>query len=490
VARAATLRKAPPAGVSAAGEGPAKKITPDAVAVFRDFVDKYRDDPCAFAVDVLNIELLEWQKTFLRAVASGKPRISVRAGHGVGKSAVCAIVVVWFMLTRYPQKTVITAPAAGQLFDVLYPEVKRRVGELPPLIRDLLEVFSDRIELKSSPDISFVSAKTSSIDRPEAMAGVHSENVLLIFDEASGIPEAVYGAAAGSMSGHNAISILIGNPTRNSGMFFSTHHELKGNWHTMHVSCVGNRLVTEDFIADTRDRWGEASNEYRVKVLGEFPLSEYATLIPAELVDAAMLRDVVLDVREPLVYGVDVARFGDDRSVICKRQGNVVLEIKSVRGLDLMGVTGWVMHEASLDKPAEICVDSIGLGGGVADRLREQKLNVRDVNVAESSALNPQAFKLRDELWLAVKDWLNTRACKIPKDDDLRLELVTPQYGYASNGKYKIEGKPEMKARLRKSPDLADALCLTFAGQGAMVGGRAPAWVPGKPLLRRIAGVV
>ncbi len=457
---------------------------------FQKFLETYRNDPVAFAEDVLKMSLLDWQKQFLRHVAAGKRRISVRAGHGVGKSAACSIVICWFMATRYPQKTVITAPAAGQLFDALFPEVKRRFAELPPVIRDLFEVFTDRIELKADPDVSFASAKTSSADRPEAMAGVHSENVLLIFDEASGIPEAVFIAASGSMSGHDAITVLIGNPTRSTGTFHSSHHEARHNWTTMHVSCVGNRLVTQDFIDDMRDRWGENSNEFRVRVLGEFPLVGDNTLIPPELVDAAMSRDVVLSKFEPIIYGVDVARFGDDRSVICKRQGNIVLEMKAQRGLDLMGVTGWVMAEAQGDQPAEICVDSIGLGGGVADRLREQKLNVRDVNVAEASALNPSAFKLRDELWLAVRDWLNQRHCKLPKSDELRAELCAPIYGYHSTGKYKIEAKEETKKRIRRSPDLADALCLTFAGQGALVGGRAAAWVPGKPLQRAIRGIV
>lgn len=386
----------------------------------------------AFAEEVLGVKLLEWQKDFLRAVASGKRRISVRAGHRVGKSAVCSMTVVWFMATRYPQKTVVTAPAAGQLFDVLYPEIKRWVGVLPPAIRELFVVFTDRIvlkaELERKIENSFVSAKTSSVDRPEAMQGVHSENVLLIFDEASGIPEAVYSAAAGSMAGANAISILIGNPTRNAGTFFSTHHELRFNWHTMHVSCIGNPLVSEDFINDTRDRWGEKSNDYRVKVLGEFPVAEARALIAAELVDAAMNRDVVLDMTQPLVFGVDVARFGDDRSVICKRRGNVVLEIKAQRGLDLMGTVGWTASEARVDGPAEICVDSIGLGSGVADRLRELKFNVRDVNVAEATAMNLGAYRLRDELWIMVRDWLNTRAGKLPKDDELRLELCAACY--------------------------------------------------------------
>jgi hypothetical protein len=329
------------------------------------------------------------------------------------------------------------------------------------------------------------------MDRPEAMAGVHSEGwVLLIFDEASGIPEAVYSAASGSMSGHNAVTVLIGNPTRNSGLFFDTHHSMKANWHTMHWSCMGNRLVSKDFINDTRDRWGEKSNEYRVKVLGEFPVSEARTLIAAELVDSAMERDIALNMQEPIIYGVDVARFGDDRSVICKRQGNVVLELKSQRGLDLMGVTGWVASEARVDRPAEIMVDSIGLGSGVADRLRELKFNVRDVNVAEATAMNLGAYRLRDELWIQVRDWLNTRVCKLPKDDELRMELCSTQYDYHSTGQYKIESKDSMKARMRKSPDLADSLCLTFAGQSALVGGRAPAWMPGQPLKRGLRGIV
>jgi hypothetical protein len=122
--------------------------------------------------------------------------------------------------------------------------------------------------------------------------------------------------------------------------------------------------------------------------------------------------------------------------------------------------------------------------------LRELGLNVRDVNVSESSAMNPTAAKLRDELWLTVKDWLGQRACRLPRDDDLRQELVGPTYTFMSNGRIKVEGKSEMKKRGLRSPDLSDALALSFAGQAAYVGGRASKWITGKPLLRNIAGVV
>jgi hypothetical protein len=457
---------------------------------FEAFVEEYRDHPVLFVEQVLEAKPLAWQKDFLNAIASGERRISVRAGHGVGKSTACSWALIWHLLTRFPQKAICTAPTAGQLFDALFSEVKHWINRLPPSLRDAIEVYSDRIVQKGTPESSFISARTSSAERPEALAGVHSEHVLLICDEASAIPEAVFESAAGSMSGHSATTILIGNPTRNTGLFFRTHHSLSSDWKTMHVSCLDNPLVANDFISQIKATYGEGSNAYRVRVLGEFALHDDDVLISAELVDGAMQRDVVLNNTEPLIYGVDVARFGDDRTVICKRQGSVVVGFKHWTGEDLMGTVGRIVHEASLDKPEEICVDSIGLGGGVADRLRELGHNVRDVNVSESSALNQQAARLRDELWMATKDWLDTRSVKLPKDDDLRAELTGPTYSFTSNGKIKVEGKSEMKRRGMRSPDLADALCLTFASQAAGVGGRALRWVPGKPLKRNLSGIV
>lgn len=462
----------------------------DAASTFDDFITLYRSNPVGFVRDVLGQSPTAWQEDALRKVAAGRRRISIRAGHGVGKSTVCAWAVVWFMCTRFPQKTVMTAPTAGQLFDALFSELKAQVNRLPPVLRDSFDVFSDRIALKGAPESSFASARTSSSDRPEALAGIHSEHVLLIIDEASAVPEAVYEAAAGSMSGHSACTILIGNPTRNSGMFYKTHHELASDWDTMHVSCVDNTLVAADFVDQIRATYGEESNAYRIRVLGEFAVADDDTLISAEIVDSAMTRDVSGTEHDVMVYGVDVARFGSDRSALCKRRGNVVIEVKSWGGLDLMQLVGAIVNEANIDRPDEICVDTIGLGSGVADRLREMGYNVRDVNVAETSAMNPNANRLRDELWLSVRDWLSTRGVKIPNDASLRHELVAPRYTFTSTGKIVVESKDLMRKRGMRSPDLADALCLTFAGTAALVGGRASSWLKGKPLRRNLAGVV
>lgn len=457
---------------------------------FIAFIERYERDPVGFVENVLEAKPLPWQKDFLQAIARGERRISVRAGHGVGKSTACSWALIWHMTTRYPQKSVVTAPTSAQLFDALYSELKTWINKLPPVLRESFDVFSDRVVLKGAPESSFISARTSSTERPEALAGVHSEHVLLVVDEASAVPEQVFEAAAGSMSGHSASTILISNPTRNSGLFYKTHHDLASDWYRMHVSCLNIPLVSADFVSQIKATYGEESNAFRIRVLGEFALADDDTLIPAELVDGAIARDVAASASEPLVFGLDVARFGSDRTALVKRKGNVVLEVKSWGGLDTMQVVGAIVNETKIDKPDEICVDTIGLGSGVADRLRELGLNVRDVNVAESSAMNPNANKLRDELWLSVKEWLATKSVKLPADEQLRHELVAPRYTFTSSGKVQVESKDSMRKRGMRSPDLADALCLSFASNAAMVGGRAPKWVPGQALKRHIRGVV
>lgn len=460
---------------------------PDDKNPFIQFVLRYRNDPVGLVRNVFKADPDAWQENFLRAVAKGERRISVRAGHGVGKSTACSWAVIWHLITRYPQKTVCTAPTAPQLYDALFSEIKFWVNRLPKFMRDLFTITSDRIVLTASPEASFVSARTSSKEKPEALQGVHAEHVLLIVDEASGVEEAVYEAAAGSMSGHSATTILIGNPTRSTGLFYKSHHELSPEWFTMHVSCVGSPRVSEDFLKQIATTYGENSNAYRVRVLGEFPLADDNTLIPNELIVSAMDRDVALDELAPVIFGLDVARYGDDASVLCIRQGNVILEFKSWRNLDLMSLCGAVVNEFQQHKPVEINIDSIGLGAGVADRLRELGLPVRDVNVSEVSALNPTANRLRDELWISVRDFLAQRACRLPKLEILRTDLAAPLYNFTSSGKLQVESKAEMKKRLRRSPDYADALCLCFAGNGALVGGRLMPWQSGKPLKRRIS---
>jgi hypothetical protein len=266
--------------------------------------------------------------------------------------------------------------------------------------------------------------------------------------------------------------LMCGNPTRAQGYFHRAFNANRQSWHCFHVpgsAAKRDAAGHAAYAAEVAAEYGENSNVYRVRVLGEFPFSEDDAVIPLGLIEAAIGRDVnPTDVG--VVWGLDVARFGDDTTALCKRRGNIMLEpVKEWKKLDLMQVTGKVMREwdetPDERKPGMINVDVIGLGAGVVDRLRELKMPVRGINVGESPASDDKRFmRFRDELWFKARDWFDTRAVRIPRDDGLISELVGPKYKIESTGKIKVESKDDMKKRGVKSPNKADAFCLTLAG--------------------------
>jgi phage terminase large subunit len=457
-----------------------------------EFVREYRDDPVKFVKEVLGATPLPYQAEFLQAIADGERKMSVRSGHGTGKSTSASWAMLWYVLLRFPNKVVVTAPTSGQLFDALFAELKRWINELPEQLKPMLIVKSDRVELAAAPSEAFISARTSRAETPEALAGVHSENVLLVVDEASGVPEKVFEAAAGSMSGHAATTILLSNPTRSSGTFFESQTRLSGSYWTRRWSCVDSPLVSEEFVDEMRLRYGEDSNAFRIRVLGEFPLADDDTIIPFHLVEAATQRDIELDEDAATTWGLDVARFGSDKTVLAKRQGHVITEVNGWQGLDLMQTVGRVKAEydglPSHLRPREIMVDVIGMGGGVVDRLRELGMPVRGINVAESPSMGDTYTNLRAELWFKMRGWLEQRGAKLPRNEQLIAELTSIRYSFASSGKMKAESKDDMRKRGLSSPDYADAVCLTLASDAATaIGGKASTW--GKPLRRNLKGV-
>lgn len=455
---------------------------------FIALIRRYRDDPVAFVREILGSEPDPWQIEFLEAVAKGYRRLGIRSSHGVGKTTAAAWAAIWYLATRYPVKIVLTSPTHSQLFDALFAELRSQLLKMPAFMQALFEVTSDRVVLKADPTGAFLSLKVSSKERPEAMAGIHSEHVMLIADEASGIPEPVFEAAAGSMSGQTAVTILLGNPIRATGYFHSCFHPpLNETYWTKKVSCYDSPRVSQDFIDDMKSRYGEDSNAFRTRCLAEFPLADSDALLSRALVEAAMVREIEAAPNTPLIISVDPARFGTDRTAMCLRRGPVVESIRYWQGLDLMSTAGVIVHEFETLSPqdketAEIMVDSIGIGAGLCDRLIELGLPVRAVNVSESSSIMSNCNRLRDELWFRVKEWIEAKNCKIPYNEDLLTDLCSPKFGFLSNGKLKVESKDEMRRRGVRSPDLADALALGFASSAAtMTGGNMRlSW--GKPL--------
>ena len=458
---------------------------------FVQFVTRYHNQPVEFCINVLGIHPDPPQRQLLEDIAAGERHISVRSGHGTGKSASLAMAATWFSCTRIGFKVVMTAPTAPQLYDALWAETRMYFRRLPAVIRDLFEIKAERIELKSAPEEGFITVRTASKERPEALAGIHAPHVLLIADEASAIPEEIFESAVGSMSGENACTILTGNPTRLSGLFYRTHHDLKSDWVTYTWSSEHSPRVTQAFINKILRTYGEESNQYRVRVLGEFPLTDDDTLIARPKVEAAMARDIQVNKSGVRYWALDVARFGSDSSVLGERIGNAVTWLESKSNLNTMNTAGWVKHKydetPDSEKPRIILIDVIGIGAGVVDRLLELKLPVRGVNVAESAMVFSDGYRLRDQLWLDMKAWLESDLASLPLDRGLTEELVAPTYSFMSNGKLKLESKEAMKRRGVKSPDKADCIALTFAEEPATLSQGRPV-SSGQPLKRKLIG--
>lgn len=434
-------------------------------------VGQYHRQPNAFWVEVLGMQPDPWQREANRALAHGHTRLSIRSGHGVGKSTWGGGTICWFANTRAPFKVGVTAPSAPQLFDALWAETRVVFNRLPPAWRDLWDITSDRIALKLAPDECFVTARTARADKPEALQGLHSANLLFVVDEASGVDEQVFEAASGSMSTAGAMTLLTGNPTRATGYFWRTHNLERDRWWTRRVSSRDSPRVDPAFCDEIRDRYGETSNAYRVRVLGEFPLADEDTLIPAELVDSAMERDIAPAGLQNEIWGVDVARQGSDSSVLLRRRGNIVPEMpRRWANIDTMQLAGIIVAEYQAApahlRPALIVVDVIGLGAGVVDRLSEQNLPVLGLNVGEVPSVVGRFARMRDELWVRVREWLQSRQCRLPRDERLRADLCAPRVSYLSDGRLQVESKNSLRSRGFASPDLADALCLTFAPAG------------------------
>lgn len=435
-----------------------------------------------FAKNVLGMTPEPWQEEEWAALDSGVLKISIRSGHGVGKTCFCAITALHFLLFRDEVKIIVTAPASKQLEDGLIPEMHKWIKKLPTWMSSQLVTTTERMTRQPNTENNFVSFRTARKENPEALAGVHADNVMIIVDEASGVHEVIYETGSGTLSTEGAIAILIGNPTRPSGFFWKTHNTLKHVWRTRKVSCLDSSRVSEEYIKTQRAMWGVNSREYAVRVLGEFPSTGADQLIPRDYVESAVGRDIGLD-KSYIYWGVDPGRGGDPTGFV-ERCANAVLGIEELRYSDLMNVVGWVKQRWDSTIPSRrpdyVFIDVIGLGYGVYDRLKELELPVIPVNVSETGGVSEQYYRLRDELWFKSRAWFESRVVRLPSAEEQPLvqqlveELVAmEQKPPMSNGKVAVKSKEDMKSEGIPSPNLADALNLTFArdnmGQMGMV---------------------
>lgn len=421
----------------------------------------------------------EWQVWVLTALGQGiltldeAIRIAIASGHGIGKSTLVAWIILWALSTMEDTRGVVTANTERQLATKTWPELAKWYRLF--LARDLF-----KMEATSIFSVDPEHSRTWRVDmipwsekNPAAFAGLHNKGkrIVLIFDEASEIDDLIWETAEGALTDSNTeiIWCAFGNPTRSIGRFRECFDGGRFAHRWIHRAIdsrtvkVANKRQCEEFITD----YGADSDFVRVRVLGEFPRQGFQEFISVYDVDAAMSREPMAQVFDPLVIGVDVARFGDDASVIYIRKGRdgrtwppIVL-----RGLDTMAVAARAAEEFVRLKADAIFVDGGGVGGGVVDRLRQLRVPVFDINFGSKSdrptGTSVAYANKRAEMWGTLREWL--REGSLANSTQLREELIGPTYAHNAQNAIQLERKEDMKKRGLSSPDIADALALTFA---------------------------
>lgn len=425
-----------------------------------------------------------WQADVLRAIGEHQTsprsaralRIAVASGHGVGKSALVAWLILWMMSTRPQLAGVVTANTRTQLETKTWRELA--VWHRRAINRDWFTWSASRFASVTHPDTWFVAAVPWSKQRPEAFAGLHARHVLVLYDEASSIADEIWDVSEGAMTTPGALWLAFGNPTRTTGRFRQCFGRFRNRWRTFQVDARKGRLASRQQIDDWIADYGEDSDFVRIRVKGEFPRQGTSQFIPAALVDAARTRRSIG--YGPLIMGIDVARFGDDQTVFLFRQGDAVRHVARHRGLDTMQVAAHAAEEIVKRRPDAVFIDGIGVGGGVVDRLRQLGFRVLDVNAAARANNERLYANRRVEMWGQMRDWLRAGGC-LPRDDAaLADDLVGPEYGFDSGNRIALERKQDLRARGLASPDAGDALALTFAD---------PVWPDGEIPAQRDTGM-
>lgn len=433
----------------------------------------------------------KWQARILRKIAahikeqkrrgtySLDPEIFRHAtvsGRGIGKSALLAWLALWLISTRFGSSVIIAANSEDQLKNKTFAEI----GKWHTLA--INEHWFDRNTLTIKPSAWFEGLLKSQLkvdttyyyvqgqlwteERPDAFAGAHNfAGIMVLFDEASGIPSPIWKVTEGFFTEpiEDRYWLVFSNGRRNTGAFFECFHKNRDFWIREHIDSRDVEGTDASIYASIIHQYGEDSDEARVEVKGQFPRTGDRQFIGREVVDEACKREFAPDFGAPLVMGVDVARFGDDHSVVFFRRGRDArsLPYKRWKALDTVQLSQRVAELADKHRPDAIFVDGGGVGGGVVDRLKEMRYRVIEVQFGSRADEPDRYMRKRDEIWGRVREWLLT-GC-LPDDGDLADDLVTPEYKITLNGQIQMESKEEMKKRGHASPDIADALALTFA---------------------------
>jgi len=449
-----------------------------------EIMDDYAADPLGWACDSFpwgqgslakHTGPRQWQREVMQDIGSHlsnpetrcKPlRIAIASGHGIGKSALISMVLGWGMSTCPETRGVITANTDNQLRTKTWPEVAKWARLA--INADWWAVPATAMYERRHEKSWRADATPWSENNTEAFAGLHNEGkrIILIFDEASKIADKVWEVAEGALTDADTeiIWLAFGNPTQNTGRFRECFGKYRHLWKTRQIDSRTVEGTNREYLDEVVATYGEDHDVVKVRVRGQFPSQSVLQFVATDTVEEAQRRQLPFrDPGAPMVLGVDIARFGDDQSVIRGRQGRdgrVIAPIKW-RGMDTVFSAGKVAEAVMRYGADAVFIDGGGVGGGVVDILKSQGIRVIEVNFGGKAREGMKYANKRAEMWGNMRDWLQN-GC-IDADDELRDDLIGVEYGFDKDGRVLLEKKEDMKKRGLASPDDGDALALTFA---------------------------
>lgn len=390
-------------------------------------------------------------------------QLAVASGHGIGKTTLVSWIILWFISTREFPQIIVTANTKNQLTSKTWRELAK--WHRMAIHSHWFKWTATKFYHVDYPDVWFAMAIPWSENKSEAFAGAHEKHILILFDEASAIADVIWEVASGAMTTPGSMMICFGNPTKNTGQFRECFGKYRHRWNRRQIDSRTAKMADKKQIQKWIDDYGEDSDFVRVRVRGVFPKASSSQFISTEVVEECQNMNLpeAAYLNEPLIMGIDVARQGDDASVIALRQGRKLFPLMEFRIDDSMQLVGHITEAIDKYEPAVVFFDFNGLGAPIWDRLVQLGYNTVPVNWSKPARHPTKFFNQRSEMWAAMREWL-TEGADIPGDDEaLRDDLITPEYGFANNNSVQLQSKDDMKSKGFASPDRADAVAMTFA---------------------------
>lgn len=396
-------------------------------------------------------------------------RLCVASGHGIGKSAFVSWIILFLMSTRVDTRMAITASTQFQLEDKTWPELSKWHNLM--LHKHWFQWTATALSFAAYPEDKRknyrATAATVSETNTEAFAGLHNEGrtVAVVFDEASGVYPKVWEVADGALTDGEAFFFGFGNPTKPDGPFADCFDKHSHMYRTRHVDSREVSFTNKNALNDIIRKYGEDSDEAKVRVKGQFPSQSFNGFILADAVREARHREHAHDPGAALIMAIDVARYGNDKSVIKFRQGRDARSIPALKfgKLSTVQLAEIAAREINAKRPDAVVIESTGPGAGVIDILRSKGYRIHEVHPGSAAIKHEHYVNKRAEYWAAMRDWLYDTGA-IEDDDALTEQLVTIMYTLDRHEqRIKLEAKEDMKKRGLPSPDEADTLALTFA---------------------------